>query len=598
MVRITFTPAGRTGNNIFQYMTCKLLVLLWKQTHKYISFDEFTENDKKNAFYINDDNILQYINNPPSLQIDIICNGFFQKSEFFIPYREQLLKIICDQNNDDYFINGHGQKKSIASYLFSTHKINDLTQDDIVISLRLDDFIQLPCPKSDIIPPNYYTDIIENYGKPFNRLFIVCDKIRYNWEHEYLKFFNKWNPILLQESLEHDCSLLKETPVLIHSNSTLCWIMSFLSDTPNKKRWIPNTFFYGGQSLNKIQTDTDVLIHVNTLSHNDVYNINVKNGLFDNIRPLSYSIPDECVVSGTSKKNNVFSYVVPGTNTNYMYDCSQRGEDEYNEQYKNALFANTQKKGGWDCLRHYEILANGCIPCFDNLINCPKDTMTTFPKTLVLEAQKELLPWKPENTFKYNSYIQKIMQHVREQCTTSATAKYVLSIIQPKIASTIKNVLLIVCHNGVNYTRETFWIGMKRHIESMGGLAVEYPKIEYLYDSFPEGDKQHIHGRGFTYSRRLKEDGLNYREDEIVEKIKAKYWDVIVYGKVGPDEFAEGSIPTMPLWKHVFKRYGKNEIVFLYGGDECIDLTTENHYKHHIMHHCQYGHCFVRELKK
>jgi hypothetical protein len=31
-----------------------------------------------------------------------------------------------------------------------------------------------------------------------------------------------------------------------------------------------------------------------------------------------------------------------------------------------------QKKGGWDCLRHYEIIGNGCMPYFENIEKCPK----------------------------------------------------------------------------------------------------------------------------------------------------------------------------------------------------------------------------------
>ena len=73
---------------------------------------------------------------------------------------------------------------------------------------------------------------------------------------------------------------------------------------------------------------------------------------------------------------------------------------------------------------------------------------------------------------------------------------------------------------------------------------------------------------------------------------------MIIYGKVGPDELHEGSHPNMPLWEHVFKRYNKNQIVYLYGGDECIDLTYDNRYKEHIMYHSQFAHCFIREYKQ
>ena len=52
--------------------------------------------------------------------------------------------------------------------------------------------------------------------------------------------------------------------------------------------------------------------------------------------------------------------------------------------YSNSIFAITNKKLGWDCLRHYEILMNGCIPLFLNIEDCPKLTLTTLPKDRLL----------------------------------------------------------------------------------------------------------------------------------------------------------------------------------------------------------------------
>ena len=50
------------------------------------------------------------------------------------------------------------------------------------------------------------------------------------------------------------------------------------------------------------------------------------------------------------------------------------------------MFALTTKKCGWDCMRHYEILANGCIPYFPDIENCPSNTMALLPKELLLKA--------------------------------------------------------------------------------------------------------------------------------------------------------------------------------------------------------------------
>jgi len=149
---------------------------------------------------------------------------------------------------------------------------------------------------------------------------------------------------------------------------------------------------------------------------------------------------------------------------------------------------------------------------------------------------------------------------------------------------------------------------MKRYLQSIGGTAVEYPKIDYLYQGYPTEQKGELHGNGFTYSGRLVDEDCECSEDvgfteplvtddEITEKIKDKFFDLIVYGKVGPDEGPEGSLSGFPLWEHVFPRYSRDEIVCLYGGDECIDLTSDNDYRRHIYLVVQYATCFVRELR-
>lgn len=81
-----------------------------------------------------------------------------------------------------------------------------------------------------------------------------------------------------------------------------------------------------------------------------------------------------------------------------------------------------------------------------------------------------------------------MLQHIRENCSASATARYFLKTMN----AAPKNVLLIVGHRGVNYTRETFWVGLKRHIQNIGGVAIEYPKLDFLYENY--GDTKHLYG--------------------------------------------------------------------------------------------------------
>lgn len=285
------------------------------------------------------------------------------------------------------------------------------------------------------------------------------------------------------------------------------------------------------------------------------------------------------------EKKYLLAPLIPGVQETYIYDK----EKEYNEMYQQSRFAITTKKGGWDCIRHYEILANGCLPIFD-ISNCPDETLTTFPKKYVDEINILYSNWKENDEYinKYNILCNTMLEHTRNNCSTSATAKYFISKFPD-----VKNVLLIICNKGVNYSREFLWIGLKRYIQSLNGVAVEYPSIPYLYEDTSD---KNLHGKGFTYSNRLKND-YNFSESELIEKIENNFWDVVIFGKIGPDELYEGTIPNFLLCNTIMSYYDKNKIVFLYGGDCCIDVTYENKYKNHIDFHRQFGTCFVRELK-
>ena len=599
-------PSARTGNILFQYLMCKLISLLYN--HKYIPIEEFNAMHLENVLTLHEENAKSIVvtesnTREPILQ-HIRCDGFFQQSQYYIPYRNELLQLLHN-NADDYWISYNGSREVIEMFLYRTTTTTAAAyqwkSNDIFVSLRLDDFIQLPRETSDIIPPQYYLDIIEReMAKNTDavcspQLYIICDTLRHPWEHKYMEFFNKWSPIRIQQSVIEDCHVMRDCPILIHSNSTLCWFMSFLSQNPNKVRYIPQTHFYGGQSLAAID-NTDSIQSVSPLPHHDVYHLNVLHYLKSRIYPLAYCIPDECIVDESAVLDNKIhetALLVPGNKSTYRFDATK--ETEYNTMYREALFAHTMKKGGWDCLRHYEIMANGCIPIFKDLDKCPSHTLISFPKDIVMEANRALLPWNYNNKPLYDEYVKKMLCHVKHHCSTSANAKYILSKL-PGL-SKIKNVLLIMGNIGVNYTRETSWIGIKRYIQSFGGVAAEYPKIDFLYKSFT-GNKAQLYGNGFTYSMRLDDDDYTFSNDEIIEKVKTHFFDAIIYGKVGPDELHEGSHPNMPLWEHVFKRYTRDEIVFLYGGDECTNLSIENNnrYYNHIMHHSQFGHCFVREL--
>jgi len=101
-----------------------------------------------------------------------------------------------------------------------------------------------------------------------------------------------------------------------------------------------------------------------------------------NVYPINFAIPKEKIVHTINPKPlNILAPLIPGKYSTYIYE----NEQEYYQIYKNSVFALTYKKMGWDSLRHYEILMNGCIPLFLNIDKCPEKILINLPKKLLSE---------------------------------------------------------------------------------------------------------------------------------------------------------------------------------------------------------------------
>src|SRR3990167_10978563 len=101
------------------------------------------------------------------------------------------------------------------------------------------------------------------------------------------------------------------------------------------------------------------------------------------VYPISFPIPKCLIVDKIPEKSRDFSPLIPGDLTTYIYGPSREDEEKYHKQYRESYFAITHKKAGWDCMRHYEILANGCVPYFRDIDKIPSGTMTNFPTSLI-----------------------------------------------------------------------------------------------------------------------------------------------------------------------------------------------------------------------
>ena len=104
-----------------------------------------------------------------------------------------------------------------------------------------------------------------------------------------------------------------------------------------------------------------------------------------NVKPISFAIPKKKIIKKINENPiNLLAPLIPGRYSTYIYD----DEESYYEMYSKSIFALTYKKLGLDCLRHYDILINGCIPIFFNIEKCPSHILTTIPKEKLFKIYK------------------------------------------------------------------------------------------------------------------------------------------------------------------------------------------------------------------
>jgi hypothetical protein len=93
------------------------------------------------------------------------------------------------------------------------------------------------------------------------------------------------------------------------------------------------------------------------------------------IKPIAFSIPEEKLVDAPPAKQKDWpAHIVDeevaqrvGGATSYAFDS----EEAYFADLRASRFGITTKRAGWDCLRHYEIAANGAVMCFRDLSKKP-----------------------------------------------------------------------------------------------------------------------------------------------------------------------------------------------------------------------------------
>jgi hypothetical protein len=142
--------------------------------------------------------------------------------------------------------------------------------------------------------------------------------------------------------------------------------------------------------------------------------------------PISFGIPREKISSAIPAKIRLMALCDPRDRSTYVY--SMENQAEYYKQYGESYFGFTRRQGGWDCMRHYEILAAGAVPYFENIDSCPEGTLTFWPKDTLRDALLLHDYWtgSQQNLDDYAKILARLRFALTNYLTTDALAKYVL----------------------------------------------------------------------------------------------------------------------------------------------------------------------------
>lgn len=331
--------------------------------------------------------------------------------------------------------------------------------------------------------------------------------------------------------------------------------------------------------------------------------------------PFQFCAPDDMVISHVPKKTQDFAELLPGVYQSYIY----KDWDAYSAMYKRSRFGITHKKAGWDCMRHYEILALGSVPIFPDMELAPAGCMEHLPKAALAELldvsglhiEKNVSHWyvvqiraeylkkhkltqrpKPRPStvgehfwvdddavrgYAYQELAAAFLEHTKKYLTCTSLASYALNVTGH--ANNAK-VLFISDNEETDYLRDGLLYGLKR---LLGDQLWEYKCIPHIRkeSNIKFGDNGRW-GLNFGVTGRLfGTNCMSGTSAEIQSMISSKYFDVVVYGSI-----TRSSTLIQFVHAHVSP---KNVLIFV-GEDYAIDDSF-------LQKWSKFGQVFYREVR-
>jgi hypothetical protein len=339
------------------------------------------------------------------------------------------------------------------------------------------------------------------------------------------------------------------------------------------------------------------------------------------LHPISFAIPIDNIVTTLPHKSHTFSQVVPGKASTYF---NLYNESNFFADMRHSLFSLTYKKGGWDCLRHLEILAAGSLPLFINIGQCPNQTLVTHPKALYklilelpglavrLSAKEsnhgmamhfERLDFDLSMLDKalYSTIASALLHYTRNVLSTHAMAAYVLDTMfrhskghlfraQPKR-------VLYLSHQDHDMDKGDYLTDLLLHgLKTLLGenAVLDFPRRDALYKSTDEFNttdylrrRKGLYGNGFSWGLTLDSFASSSDRDHAVIRgnLESRAYDLVILGSGHRDGWAA----KLHFWDLVCKHYNPLEVGWVDGSDQHSSRKLLSRYSA-----CA-GHMFSRE---
>jgi hypothetical protein len=295
----------------------------------------------------------------------------------------------------------------MVNTLYITDSKADYLQDQILIGLKRFDQVEcLDYPRKGIIYEDCSIPDSDLYGNGFTIWKTIDSDGKVNRSNIFKRLYAGEFDLLIFGSIHRQ----KEKFEKIDLNRVNCPIIFLDGEDERYSRRFRDLVPFFSELRNRYQRGMEVVPQFGA----EIYEPSLNSGFYfkrekrdhltrkNSLHRVSFSIPDEKILECRPVKEQTFqtqvqcsiAYELDEVAENCTKEPIFDSEASYYEDIAAAKYGVTMKKGGWECMRHYEIAANWTVPCFYNLLEKPAESaphgLRDLENCIMFSTAKEL----------------------------------------------------------------------------------------------------------------------------------------------------------------------------------------------------------------